>query len=113
LLWENFGIAAAQHDLPATRQDKTTGGDVMKNDWVMPSVGIQSMDDEHELCEEALALLLAVPTVKSLTKVMGVLTEHFQHEEKLMKQSRFGRPGEQFSPYANHVIDHERILDIG
>jgi hemerythrin len=44
---------------------------------------------------------------------MEVLTEHFQHEESLMKKCGFGKPSEQFSSYANHVKDHERILDIG
>lgn len=112
LLWKTFGVSPAKYYFRAG-EEKTTQGDVMKKDWVMPSVGIQSMDEEHELCEGALALLLVEPTVKSLAKVVEVLTEHFQHEERLMKQSGFGRPGEQFSPYANHAADHERILDIG
>jgi hypothetical protein len=41
------------------------------------------------------------------------LTEHFQHKEKLMKLSGFKSPGKSFSPYANHVKDYKRILDIG
>ena len=83
------------------------------NDWKMPSVGIQSMDHEHEECEEALDALIRKPSVATLTHCMGILVEHFQHEESLMKASEFGRPNEAFSPFANHVKDHERILDIG
>lgn len=87
--------------------------DVMNQDWTLPSVGVQSMDKEHEKCEEALSLLMSSPNVNSLTSCMENLVEHFQHEESLMKTSGFGRPNEKFSPYANHCQDHERILDIG
>jgi len=84
------------------------------NEWKMPSVGIESMDDEHEKCEEALDGLIRSPSVATLTHCMSILVEHFQHEESLMKTSGFGRPNEgEFSPFANHVKDHERILDIG
>lgn len=84
------------------------------NEWKMPSVGIESMDDEHEKCEEALDGLIRSPSVATLTHCMSILVEHFQHEESLMKTSDFGRPNEgEFSPFANHVKDHERILDIG
>mmetsp|Transcript_10297 Transcript_10297/g.18581 ORF Transcript_10297/g.18581 Transcript_10297/m.18581 type:complete len:151 (+) Transcript_10297:642-1094(+) len=71
------------------------------------------MDQEHEKCEEALSLLLHTPSVQSLTNVMEMLTEHFQSKETLMKHCGCGSPGEPFSPYANHVKDHERILEIG
>jgi len=54
-----------------------------------------------------------MPTAEALAKVMELLTKHFQHEEVLMKASGFGSPGESFSPYCNHVKDHERILDLG
>jgi len=119
LLHRNFGILP----LPPQRSPKrkkaeekkevTENEDILSPNWVLPSVGVTSMDNEHEECEEALALLLRHPDVEALTKVMELLTEHFQHEESLMKASGFGSPGEKFSPYANHVKDHERILDIG
>ena len=87
--------------------------DVLHPNWSLPSVGITTMDHEHRMCEEALSNLLCTPNVASLKKAMSVLGEHFQHEEILMKRSGFGSPGKAFSPYANHVKDHERILDIG
>lgn len=87
--------------------------DVLDPNFILPSVGIHSMDQEHEKCEAALAILLRKPNVETLTTVMELLTEHFQHEETLMKESGFGNPGEAFSPYANHAKDHERILDCG
>ncbi len=110
LLLKNFGIQ------PSARprvSESDSEEDVMGTNWSLPSVGIASMDDEHEKCEEALSTLLRMPNVRSLTKVMELLTEHFQHEESLMKASGFGNPNQPFSPYANHVQDHERILDIG
>ncbi|KAL7551764.1 hypothetical protein ACHAWF_014953 [Thalassiosira exigua] len=88
-------------------------GDVLRPGWSIPSVGIPTMDKEHEECEEALSRLLLSPTVQTLTHVMEVLTEHFSHEEMLMRSSGFGKPEAPFSPYAGHVKDHERILDIG
>jgi hemerythrin len=99
---------------PWTEEDRSSEEeDVLNPNWVLPSVGVDSMDHEHEECEEALALLLRTHSAESLRKALEKLTEHFQHEESLMKSSGFGRPGESFSPYANHVKDHERILDIG
>lgn len=115
LLREKFGIVPlpSHHDAAPVEEEKKTSEDVLGPDWALPSVGIEAMDHEHERCEEALTLLLRAPSVQSLTQAMGILTEHFQHEEALMKGAGFGSPGEAFSPYANHVRDHERILDIG
>ena len=109
LLEERFGVLPAQYELPIEEEKD----DVLDKSWVMPSVGNQVMDDEHEHCEGALSLMLADPNTRTLTNVLEVLTGHFQHEEELMKQAGFGRPGEEFSPFANHAKDHERILDIG
>mmetsp|Transcript_19821 Transcript_19821/g.29250 ORF Transcript_19821/g.29250 Transcript_19821/m.29250 type:complete len:243 (-) Transcript_19821:667-1395(-) len=81
----------------------------------VPSVGISSMDAEHEKCEKALSLLLAMPNSKNLENALIELVEHFQHEEQLMKTHGFGRSNQEddFSPFASHVKDHERILDMG
>lgn len=111
ILQKNFGIVPSPHEV--ITDEKKEEEDLLSNTWAMPSVGIQSMDEEHARCESALSLLLAKPNLQSLTKAMEALTEHFQHEEELMKQAGFGKPYEPFSPYANHVKDHERILDIG
>ena len=118
LLVDNFSIHP--RDL-AVQQDTGSGmatvgnkeQDVMSHGWTLPSVGIKSMDKEHEKCEETLSLLLSAPNAKTLTNCMEALTEHFQHEEILMEANDFGKPNETFSPYANHCKDHERILDIG
>mmetsp|Transcript_28558 Transcript_28558/g.42629 ORF Transcript_28558/g.42629 Transcript_28558/m.42629 type:complete len:248 (+) Transcript_28558:162-905(+) len=112
ILEKNCLVVPARHEV-LVEEEKKVDEDVLSKNWVMPSVGIQTMDEEHELCEGALSLMLLKPNTQTLTKVMEALTEHFQHEEELMKQAGFGRPGEPFSPYANHVKDHERILDIG
>ncbi len=109
LLYKHFGI----RPLSNTSSGEMREEDVLSPNWTLPLVGIKSMDDEHENCEQALALLLKMPNIETLTKTLEVLTEHFQHEEALMRASGFGSPGESFSPYANHVNDHERILDLG
>ena len=82
----------------------------------VPSVGVDSMDDEHERCEAALALLRQTNSVKALEALMGELIQHFEHEENLMKEHNFGIADDKntsFSPYTSHCKDHERILDIG
>jgi len=82
----------------------------------VPSVGIESMDAEHEQCEEALSLLLTSPNTQTLERVLIELTSHFSHEEELMKKHGFGQPvdaNDPFSPFRSHVKDHERILELG
>ena len=110
LLFDNFSIQPQDADGKAQVGEDE---DVMSQEWKLPSTGIKSMDDEHKKCEEAMFRLLSKPDEISLTSCMELLTEHFQHEESLMKKCGFGKPSEQFSSYANHVKDHERILDIG
>uniref|UniRef100_A0A7S4I441 Uncharacterized protein n=1 Tax=Odontella aurita TaxID=265563 RepID=A0A7S4I441_9STRA len=85
------------------------------NDEPVPSVGINSMDSEHERCEEALSLLQGNLTSKSLENFLVELSAHFTHEEQLMKDHGFGNSSRDsgFSPLVSHVKDHERILDIG
>ena len=85
-----------------------------------PSVGIRSMDHEHERCADAMSLLLETRSAKSLELVLTELIEHFDHEERLMRKHGFGDAGGggdgdggAFSPFRSHVKDHERILEIG
>jgi hypothetical protein len=81
-----------------------------------PSVGVESMDNEHASCEEALAVLLQTNSVQALETVMTELLEHFDHEEHVMKAHKFGKAEDSsdvFSPFKSHCKDHERILDIG
>lgn len=115
LLLKVFAIKPLPRDKPKRKRggEEKKEDDFLNPNWVLPSVGNESMDKEHEDCEEALSNFVSQPSVQSLTKVMELLTAHFQHEELLMKSFGFGRPGEDFSPYSNHVKDHERILDIG
>ena len=82
-----------------------------------PSVGVESMDREHEECARAFQELLEMPTSGNLEKVVSVLEDHFDHEEKLMKQHGFGNDNgngiSSFSAFDSHSCDHQRILDIG
>ena len=82
-----------------------------------PSVGVESMDQEHAECARAFQELLDMPTSGNLEKVIGLLEEHFDHEEKLMKQHGFGNgDGKGFSTFSaldSHSYDHQRILSIG
>jgi hemerythrin len=114
LLEEKFNLYPRKNDdHDGKKTAKPDNEDVLSPNWSLPSVGITSMDSEHKECEDALSDLLKNLNKQSLTRVMEILTEHFQHEEQLMKSSGFGNPGLAFSPFANHVKDHERILEIG
>ena len=84
--------------------------DILSSTFVLPSVGIESMDHEHDKCETALAALMDKPTVQLLTDAVTELTTHFQHEKKLIKSNGFGNPGQPFSSFDSHLKDHERIL---
>lgn len=79
------------------------------------SVGVLSMDLEHEHCAKALALLLETLSIDAMRQVMKELVSHFDHEETLMKKHKFGQNNgiSSFSPFDSHVKDHERILHIG
>lgn len=78
-----------------------------------PSVGIASMDHEHESCAKALMALLNYPSKPNLRLVIKELQSHFAHEEALMVTYGFGgTAGDPFSALTGHVKDHKRILDI-
>jgi hypothetical protein len=89
----------------------------LDNSAPLSSVGVQSMDREHERCAEALTELLKTLTTVALLRVLKELESHFDHEEALMKEHGFGgsnsRGDAAFSAFASHVSDHKKILDIG
>lgn len=83
------------------------------------SVGVDSMDAEHEECTKALNKALSKPSPQSVEYLYEELKSHFDHEEKLMSQY-FGQPNgdssttgtPSFSKLDSHRMDHERILNI-
>lgn len=83
-------------------------------DQPVPSVGIQSMDAEHQHCEEALSKLQLELSPEALDLVYTEFTNHFAHEEHVMKVNGFGSKGGRngFSPLTSHINDHRRILDM-
>ncbi|KAG7342532.1 hypothetical protein IV203_007625 [Nitzschia inconspicua] len=79
----------------------------------VPSVGVSSMDHEHETCLTALKNLIQSPSKKNLQVVYEELVNHFAHEEALMVEHGFGgMVGDPFSPLTSHIKDHRRILDL-
>ena len=93
-------------------EEKKESGDIEP----VPSVGVDSMDEEHKRCEAALALLQRTKSVQALETLLEALLAHFDHEEKLMALHDFGNAsnkGDAFSPFKSHCKDHERILEIG
>lgn len=81
---------------------------------VLTKVGVKSMDDEHEQCEDAINELVTTLSEDSIARVIFEFEEHFQHEEALMKQSEHFQVTNAgpMSALTSHVKDHERILDI-
>ena len=80
----------------------------------VPSVGVKSIDFEHEQCENALSMLQSALNTKALEHLLGILKEHFAHEEELMKSHEVGTSDDRsFSPLTSHARDHTRILELG
>jgi len=82
-----------------------------------PSVGVESMDREHEECAASFNRLFADPTAENLEELCLILAAHFKHEEDLMAQHGMGSNGSggfgpNFSAAASHKADHDRILAI-
>jgi len=77
------------------------------------SVGIDSMDDEHEECTNSFNRLLKDPCIENLEEIHLILQSHFKHEEDLIEQhSSSSSTSSTFSALTSHRMDHERILSI-
>eukprot|EP00931_Biecheleriopsis_adriatica_P044341 TRINITY_DN25363_c0_g1_i2.p1 TRINITY_DN25363_c0_g1~~TRINITY_DN25363_c0_g1_i2.p1 ORF type:complete len:360 (+),score=82.38 TRINITY_DN25363_c0_g1_i2:164-1243(+) len=76
------------------------------------SVGHEGMDAQHQECIGALKGLSSSLTVQSLQEATQLLKEHFDEEERLLKESGFGGGGGPFSALKSHSMDHDRIIRI-
>jgi hemerythrin len=96
-------------------EEEQKESDIRKAKCYLPaSVGVKSMDDEHESCANVIKTLAEQPTEANLRHVLSELENHFLHEEELMIQYGFGKPREDgsFSALDSHIQDHVRILGI-
>eukprot|EP00931_Biecheleriopsis_adriatica_P065851 TRINITY_DN40310_c0_g1_i1.p1 TRINITY_DN40310_c0_g1~~TRINITY_DN40310_c0_g1_i1.p1 ORF type:complete len:365 (-),score=72.99 TRINITY_DN40310_c0_g1_i1:102-1196(-) len=76
------------------------------------SVKVPSMDAEHEECANALRQLVDQMSKTALEAVLKCLSDHFAHEEELLKEFDFGaHVNEKLSARKSHCDDHRRILD--
>ena len=92
----------------APASDERTGGDSS-----IPQLGIASMDEEHERCDQALQIALEQPSLENLRAVLAKIQNHFAHEEGLLVLHGFGgNPNDPFSALALHTKDHKRILEL-
>lgn len=87
----------------------------------VPSVGVDSMDDEHKECTQVFNLVLRDPSSCNMKKLYTILEEHFTHEETLMGQYSEHKNDDDyssalrtssFSALDSHKMDHDRILGI-
>ena len=109
-----------RRDVPVpakTKQGEEKKTELIETMEAPSSVGVKSMDDDHEQCAIAISQLLKTKSVQSLELVSKELEEHFRHEEALMKEYNFGNAQDEsdasaFSAYTSHVKDHKRILTI-
>lgn len=103
------------------------------------SVGVSSLDEEHEHCADAINALLAAcpppalatplapaagnspasedegwPMGSLLVSAVDALEDHFAHEEALLRDHRaLGAHDGAFSALDSHCADHARILALG
>lgn len=101
-----------------------------------PSVGVDTMDDEHKECTDSFNKLLKNPTPANMKHLHQILQTHFQHEEELLQEYSNGNNTKErsesksndkcescdcskpsststpstFSSINSHTSDHERIL---
>lgn len=77
------------------------------------SVGVPSLDAEHEECIAAMNKLSDTRKLEDLQAAYRAISAHFKNEEELLDQHGFGanQPA-QFSPLTSHVEDHTRILRL-
>jgi hemerythrin len=79
------------------------------------SVGVEAMDDEHQICTDSFNRALKDPTLETLQEVFFVLRSHFAHEEELIVRYVLTSPEQltsPFSPFTSHRKDHHRMLAI-
>lgn len=79
------------------------------------SVGVEAMDDEHQICTDSFNRALKDPTFETLQEVFMVLRAHFAHEEDLIARYVVTSPEQltsPFSPFTSHRKDHDRMLAI-
>mmetsp|Transcript_10135 Transcript_10135/g.22817 ORF Transcript_10135/g.22817 Transcript_10135/m.22817 type:complete len:326 (+) Transcript_10135:224-1201(+) len=100
-----------------TQKDAGDGGGVVSLEEGVPSVGHKEMDDQHSSCIDALKALTSKLSVESLQHVRDELAEHFEEEERLMKEAGFGGAAEDaagatMTAYGSHVSDHRRIIAV-
>lgn len=90
--------------------------DVIKHLDSVVSVGHGDMDDQHDVCINAIKELSRCLSVKQLQQTRCELKNHFDDEEKLLRQLGFGGGGKEgsdaFSALGSHCKDHERIIGL-
>jgi hemerythrin len=68
------------------------------------------MDAEHDECAAALRRLANEQSPQSLEAAIQCLLEHFDHEERLFDEFKWGgNVTEPFSAKKTHIEDHRRI----
>ena len=113
--------SGAKDDATTAASETASGSDSAasepRSDTIGPpaSVGVQSMDDEHQECTDAFNKVLQDQSSCSLQKLYNILKSHFEHEESLMAKFSDASTSDQnstFSSLTSHKLDHERIVAI-
>lgn len=91
--------------LPEPREKRETS--VMQ---APKSVGVDVMDDEHQICADSFNRAIKDPTTEHLQQLHDILKAHFDHEEELI--AKYSSTKGSFSSLNSHRMDHQRILEI-
>jgi hypothetical protein len=105
-----------QPQLQPQPQAPVAEGPALRSISTPAATGCRSIDLEHAECAAALNALLAAPTSASaLAAAVAALAAHFEHEEAVLRQHKFGGgiEGGSFSAFSGHAEDHARILALG
>jgi len=79
----------------------------------LETIGIDSMDQEHRDCSDAMNQVMNDPSKENLKNLHNVVKSHFDHEEKLMNDFfDHSNDSNALSTIRIHANDHSRILDL-
>jgi hypothetical protein len=96
---------------PATGAPSPTSPPLLSAIAPPPLTGCSAVDAEHGSCVAALNALLSNPSsAELLSNAVLELSEHFDHEELLLKAAGWGGDGGPLSALGSHAADHRRIL---
>lgn len=103
----------SSESIRSLRQNSELSSTTVSSFAPVESIGVDSMDQEHKDCLDALNQVMKDPSKENLKNLHNVVKSHFDHEEKLMNEIfNHSNDSTALSMVRMHVKDHLRILNL-